>query len=130
MYTAQQGSLQLAVRSRTATEEQRAATHDAMRVTMGQAYPSGAFVDEEGAERLPLTSDPRDLRGEPGTRAPYVVLERDVAPVTTLDLFGDGFVLLAGAEGGSWAEAAATAASELGLDLTFTTSHRPPGRVR
>ncbi|WP_329239533.1 FAD-dependent monooxygenase (plasmid) [Streptomyces sp. NBC_00111] len=119
VYTAQQGSLQLAVRSRTATEEQRAATHDAMRVTMGQAYPSGAFVDEEGAERLPLTSDPRDLRGEPGTRAPYVVLERDVAPVTTLDLFGDGFVLLAGAEGGSWAEAAATAASELGLDLTF-----------
>ncbi|WP_170994604.1 FAD-dependent monooxygenase [Streptomyces sp. BPSDS2] len=118
-YTARQGSLQLAVRSRTATEEQQAATHDAMRVTMGQAYPSGAFIGEEGVEPLPLTSDPRTLRGEPGTRAPYVVLERDSAPVATLDLFGDGFVLLAGAEGGSWAEAAGTAASELGMDLAF-----------
>ncbi|WP_369032432.1 FAD-dependent monooxygenase [Streptomyces adonidis] len=118
-YTAQQGSLQLAVRSQSATEEQQAATHDAMRVTMGQAYPSGAFIAEEGAEQLPLTSDPRTLRGEPGTRAPYVVLERDDAPVTTLDLFGDGFVLLAGAEGGSWAEAAETAASALGVDLAF-----------
>lgn len=48
-----------------------------------------------------------------------MVLERDDAPVTTLDLFGDGFVLLAGAEGGSWAEAAETAASALGVDLAF-----------
>ncbi|WP_420168922.1 FAD-dependent monooxygenase [Streptomyces violaceoruber] len=119
LYTARQGSLQLAVRSRTATEEQREAAHDAMRVTMGQAYPSGAFVADAGADPLPLTSDPRTLRGEPGTRAPYVVLERDGAPLSTLDLFGDGFVLLAGADGGSWAEAAGEAAAGLGVGITF-----------
>ncbi|TJZ52127.1 FAD-dependent oxidoreductase [Streptomyces piniterrae] len=118
-YTAQQGSLQLALRSGTATEEQRAATDDAMTVTMGQAYRSGAFIPEAGAQRLPLTSDPRTLRGEPGTRAPHVVVERDGTPVTTLDLFGSGFVLLAGADGGSWAAAAAAAGSALGTDLAF-----------
>ncbi|WP_407550939.1 FAD-dependent oxidoreductase [Streptomyces sp. Pv4-95] len=118
-YTARQGSLQLAVRSGTATEEQQAATDDAMTVTMGQAYPSGAFVHEAGAEPLPLTCDPRSLRGEPGTRAPYVVLERDGVPVSTLDLFGTGFVLLAGRDGGSWGRAAASAGPALGVDIAF-----------
>ncbi|MER7569853.1 FAD-dependent oxidoreductase [Streptomyces sp. NPDC097941] len=127
LYTAQQGSLQLAVRSGTATEEQRAATDDAMTVTMGQAYRSGAFVPETGAARLPLTSDPRTLRGEPGTRAPYVVLQRDGAPLPTLDLFGTGFVLMAGQDGGSWARAAEAAAAEVGADLTF---HRIAAAVR
>ncbi|WP_033324692.1 FAD-dependent monooxygenase [Streptomyces yerevanensis] len=119
LYTAQQGSLQLAIRSGTATEEQQAATDDAMTVTMGQAYRSGAFVPETGAAQLPLTSDPRTLRGEPGTRAPYVVLERDGAPLATLDLFGTGFVLMAGQDGGSWAEAAEAAAAESGAHFTF-----------
>ncbi|MGI5377675.1 FAD-dependent oxidoreductase [Streptomyces sp. CA-251387] len=119
LYTAQQGSLQLAMRSGTATEEQQAATDDAMTVTMGQAYRSGAFVPETGATQLPLTSDPRTLRGEPGTRAPYVLLERDGAPLATLDLFGTGFVLMAGQDGGSWAEAAEAAAAGTGARLTF-----------
>ncbi|MFG2986830.1 FAD-dependent oxidoreductase [Streptomyces sp. NPDC048258] len=118
-YTARQGSLQLALRSGTATDEEKAATDDAMTVTMGQAYPSGAFITEAGVERPPLTSDPRTLRGEPGTRAPYVVLERDGAPLSTLELFGTGFVLLAGADGGSWADAAGAAATALGVDLAF-----------
>ncbi|MFD4791491.1 FAD-dependent oxidoreductase [Streptomyces sp. NPDC058459] len=117
LYTARQGSLQLALRSGTATEEQRAATDDAMTVTMGQAYPAGAFVAEEDAGALPLTSDPRTLSAQPGTRAPYVVLERDGAPLATLDLFGAGFVLLTGADGRSWTEAARAARAELGVAL-------------
>ncbi|MER6471590.1 FAD-dependent monooxygenase [Streptomyces collinus] len=118
LYTARQGSLQLALRSGTATEEQQAATDDAMTVTMGQAYPAGAFVAEDGAGALPLTSDPRALSAEPGTRAPYVVLEQDGAPLATLDLFGSGFVLLAGGAGRSWARAARAAGAELGVALT------------
>ena len=43
----------------------------------------------------------------PGSRAPHVWLERDGERVSTIDLFGDGFVLLAGPEGGAWVEAAA-----------------------
>ncbi|MBT2493462.1 FAD-dependent oxidoreductase [Streptomyces sp. ISL-96] len=117
-YTAQQGSLQLAARSGTATEEQQAATADAMTVTMGQVYRSGAFIPEAG-ERLPLASDPRTLRGEPGTRAPYVALERAGTPVATLDLFGSGFVLLAGEDGASWDRAASAAGSALGVAVDF-----------
>ncbi|MER7394187.1 FAD-dependent oxidoreductase [Streptomyces sp. NPDC000151] len=119
VHTARQGSLQLAVRSGTATREQKAATDDAMKVTMGQAYGSGAFVHDAGAEPLPLTNDPRALRGEPGTRAPYVMLERDGAPVATLDLFGAGFVLLAARDKDSWGKAAAAAGSALGVDIAF-----------
>ncbi|POX42870.1 hypothetical protein C3486_03020 [Streptomyces sp. Ru73] len=132
-YTARQGSLQLAVRSGTATPEQQAATDDAMTVTMGQAYRSGAFVREAAAEPLPLTNDPRSLHGEPGTRAPYVVLDREGAPAATLDLFGAGFVLLAGRDGGSWGKAAASAGSATGVDIAFhhiapTAGHAPADR--
>ncbi|MFJ3335885.1 FAD-dependent oxidoreductase [Streptomyces sp. NPDC086766] len=117
-YTAEQGSLQLAVRSGSATPEQQAATADALTVTMGQAYRSTAVVPEPGAEELPAPADPRTLRGRAGTRAPYVVLARDGAPVPTLDLFGGGFVLLAGERGGEWLTAAVAASSALGLKVT------------
>ncbi|MEU1180060.1 FAD-dependent oxidoreductase [Streptomyces sp. NPDC005820] len=117
-YTAGQGSLQLAVRSGSATDEQRAAAADALTVTMGQAYRSAAVVPEPGDEALPAPADPRTLRGAPGTRAPYAVLSRDGGPLSTLDLFGGGFVLLAGERGGEWMSAAVGAAAELGVQLT------------
>ncbi len=44
----------------------------------------------------------------PGTRAPHVWLDRDGERISTLDLFGRGFVLLAGPEGGAWHERAAS----------------------
>ncbi|MFJ9630112.1 FAD-dependent monooxygenase [Streptomyces sp. NPDC101175] len=117
-YTAEQGSLQLAVRSGDATEEQRAAAADALTVTMGQAYRSAAVVPEAGAGARPAPGDPRTLRGEPGTRAPYVRLAREGAPVATLDLFGDSFVLLAGDRGGAWLTAAADASARLLVPIT------------
>ena len=40
--------------------------------------------------------DPRQSRGRPGSRAPHVSVERDGERLSTLDLFGRGFVLLAG----------------------------------
>ncbi|MBV1935704.1 FAD-dependent monooxygenase [Streptomyces sp. BV286] len=117
-YTAEQGSLQLAVRSGSATEEQRAAAADAVTVTTGQAYRSAAVVGEPEGADLPVVSDPRALRGEPGTRAPYAMLSRGGDPVSTLDLFGRGFVLLAAERGGPWLSAAAAASAELGLEVT------------
>lgn len=117
-YTARQGSLQLAVRSGGATPQERAEAVDALTVTMGQAYRSAAVVPEPGAEAPPAAADPRTLRGEPGTRAPYAVLTRDDGPLATLDLFGDGFVLLAGARGREWMSAAAGASARLGVRLT------------
>ncbi len=39
---------------------------------------------------------PRESKGRPGSRAPHVFLERDGTRLSTLDLFGRNFVLLAG----------------------------------
>ncbi len=51
-------------------------------------------------------ADPRSTRGRPGTRAPHLWVERAGRRVSTLDLFGKGFVVLAGPGGGGWLEAA------------------------
>src|SRR2546430_11928265 len=58
-----------------------------------------------------------DAQGLPGTRAPHVPIERDGIPVSTVDLFGRGFVVLAGAAGGAWLPAAEAAAGTLGAPL-------------
>jgi 2-polyprenyl-6-methoxyphenol hydroxylase-like FAD-dependent oxidoreductase len=42
----------------------------------------------------------------PGRRAPHKWLSRDGARVSTIDLFGPHFTLLAGPEGGAWCDAA------------------------
>jgi 2-polyprenyl-6-methoxyphenol hydroxylase-like FAD-dependent oxidoreductase len=60
-----------------------------------------------------LFEDPQDPSGDPGTRAPHVWLEDGRS---TLDLFGDGFVLLS-AVGGAWREAADAAAGEVGVGV-------------
>jgi 2-polyprenyl-6-methoxyphenol hydroxylase-like FAD-dependent oxidoreductase len=44
----------------------------------------------------PIHENPRQSKGRPGSRAPHVWLERDGQRISTLDLFGRGFVLLAG----------------------------------
>ena len=53
--------------------------------------------------------DPRESRGEPGTRAPHLWLKREGERISTLDLTGAGFVLLAGAEADLWVQAAGAA---------------------
>ena len=60
---------------------------------------------------------PRDLRAQPGSRAPHVFLNRDGARLSTLDLFGQNFVLLAGPRGAAWRDAAVAAAERLGVGL-------------
>ncbi|MGI5156782.1 FAD-dependent monooxygenase [Microbispora sp. CA-102843] len=78
----------------------------------GYVCPSGAFVREPGEER-PLFEDPASPSGRPGTRAPHVRLSRDGVPVSTRDLFGPAFTVLAGAEGPAWEKAATEAARNL-----------------
>ena len=53
------------------------------------------------------------LDGRPGSRAPHIWVERDGKRISTLDLFGKGFVLLAGSDGQKWVEAAKSVASSL-----------------
>jgi putative polyketide hydroxylase len=54
---------------------------------------------------LGVHADPRDTVGQPGSRAPHLWLERHGKRISTLDLAGR-YVLLAGAAGPAWAEAA------------------------
>jgi 2-polyprenyl-6-methoxyphenol hydroxylase-like FAD-dependent oxidoreductase len=56
--------------------------------------------------------------GRPGSRAPHLWIEKDGTPLSTLDLFRGSFVLLTGADGAGWIEAAPAAAARFpGLQL-------------
>ena len=57
------------------------------------------------------------LDGRPGSRVPHVWVEHQGKRISTLDLFGKGFVLLAGAEGVAWVEAAKKVSSALGIEI-------------
>ncbi|MFN8594086.1 MAG: FAD-dependent monooxygenase [Thermomicrobiales bacterium] len=74
-------------------------------VTFGYRYRSTA-VDGASADALALS--PSGLNGQPGTRAPHLWLCKGREPVSTIDLFGHDFVLLAGRAGHAWTNAVAT----------------------
>jgi hypothetical protein len=82
-------------------------------------YRSEAVIPEadQPDDGLPHI-EPRISRARPGTRAPHVELRRDGKVVSTLDLYGDGFVLMAGHDGGAWVEAARDASEATGVAVT------------
>jgi 2-polyprenyl-6-methoxyphenol hydroxylase-like FAD-dependent oxidoreductase len=88
---------------------------DDFSLEIGLRCNSPAVVLEPGQEPA-LHEHPRESRGRPGSRAPHVFLERAGTRISTLDLFGRGFVLLAGAAAGeAWRRAGAEAETQLGL---------------
>jgi 2-polyprenyl-6-methoxyphenol hydroxylase-like FAD-dependent oxidoreductase len=82
-------------------------------VELGYRQVSGA-VQADGDD---LWEDPKQPSGRPGFRAPHLVVEHDGAEISTLDLFGRGFTLLAGAEGSAWCPAAQAAGERLGAPV-------------
>ena len=73
-------------------------------VIFGYRYPAGAFVGYGGADADDLFEDPRNPSGRPGTRAPHLVVSHHGSPVSTIDLFSDRWVLLAGPDGKDWGD--------------------------
>jgi len=77
----------------------RAPARGVREIDMGHAYRSAAVLDDErpdppcpaGVDYLPTAA--------PGRRAPHLWVRPGVS---TIDLFGDGFVLLVTGEGGCW----------------------------
>ncbi len=72
-------------------------------VAFGYRYPVAPLPDADWYE------DPYQPSGQPGTHAAHVVLQRhgqDGQPCSTLDLFGQHCVLLTGAKGATWQQAA------------------------
>jgi 2-polyprenyl-6-methoxyphenol hydroxylase-like FAD-dependent oxidoreductase len=86
-------------------------------IEIGYLYRSGSIVPADGDTKV--HDDPHTTAGRPGSRAPHVWLERGGRKISTLDLFGQSFVVLAGPQGESWriaARAAATQFPKLGLE--------------
>ena len=89
---------------------------DDFSLEIGCRCNSPAVVLEPGDDQL-LHEHPRESNGRPGSRAPHVFLSRGAARVSTLDLFGHSYVLLARNGGEAWREAGLAAADELGVPI-------------
>ena len=97
----------------------RPASHTEWGLIFGASYHSSAIIPD-GSDP-PVLGDPTSdyvPTARPGARAPHVWLQAADHPISILDLFGKHFVVLAGASGGAWCEAASIIASQLGLPLT------------
>jgi 2-polyprenyl-6-methoxyphenol hydroxylase-like FAD-dependent oxidoreductase len=73
-------------------------------IEVGYLYRSPAILSEPGQDKLHEL--PSDSFGRPGSRAPHLWVERNGTHVSTLDLFGTNYTLLAAPDGAAWAEAA------------------------
>jgi len=91
-------------------------------MVFGASYESAAVVPD-GTSPPPVANPVTDYVpvARPGGRAPHVWIERDGQPISTLDLFGPGFTVLAGPAGGAWRDAAHVVAGELKVPLAAYT---------
>jgi putative polyketide hydroxylase len=85
----------------------------AFSVIYGYRYHSAAVSHEHDNDTL-FENEPS---GRCGTRAPHVWLSHNDKQISTLDLYGSNFVLLAGSNGQHWHEVFAKAASRLRVSV-------------
>lgn len=101
-------------------------------VGYGYEYASQAIVSDHTSARSllwQLLSGTIGLDGRPGTRAPHAWVAYQGKRISTLDLFGKGFILLVGPDGDAWRQAASAVAAHLDIDLT-AYSVGPAGDLR
>ena len=98
------------------TESRRYGNH--LGVEFGTVYQSGAVIPD-GTEPPAVADSYSDYvpSATPGARAPHVWLGHPEARLSTLDLFGSAFTLLAGPGGAAWCTAAAEVERELGVSI-------------
>ncbi|MYS86769.1 hypothetical protein GTZ85_42810 [Streptomyces sp. SID5474] len=85
--------------------------------TFGHVYTSAAIVPDGTLAPRSTVAEYR-MSAHPGALAPHTWFRTaDGARAATVDLAADGFLLLAGAEGGAWITAARTAAGQLGVPI-------------
>ena len=91
-------------------------------IVFGISYESESVVPDE-TEPPVLANRVTDYipNARPGSRAPHVWLDRNGERISTLDLFGRGFVLLAGKSGAAWCKAAESVAASLNVPLRAWT---------
>ena len=97
-----------------ATEEAKKQTIiDDAAMEFGQLYRSTAVLG--AGDDLPSARKPDEWAGQPGTRAPHQWLTKNGERLSTIDLFGRGWVLLT--ENPDWCPAAKSAGQQLGVRL-------------
>jgi len=87
-------------------------------VEFGAAYASSAVIADGSAP--PQVADSYSdyvQSATPGCRAPHVWLGREEERLSTLDLFGPAFTLLAAPQATAWCEAAVKASRDLGVRI-------------
>lgn len=84
---------------------------------LGYVYRSAAVVLEDEVAAPPSAGLVFPGEGRPGTRAPHVPVEHTGRTISTLDLYGESFVLLCGPDGEQWASAAREVDAELGVEV-------------
>jgi hypothetical protein len=119
------------VRSLTRAETSPASVprpHDYNSVAFGARYRSAALVEERSDDGDAL-EDPLRPTGRPGVRAGHVPVLLDGRAISLLDLYGHGFVLLAGEGAAVWCEAARRAAATLDVAvMSYVVG--PDGQLR
>ncbi|KAM0440065.1 hypothetical protein ACHAPT_001168 [Fusarium lateritium] len=89
---------------------------DDVAMEFGQVYQSKAIITGTD-EMLPPAKRPDEWQGQAGTRAPHISLQRGGEAISSLDLFGQGWVLVSKDE--SWRTAAEASAEATGIECTF-----------
>jgi len=87
---------------------------DSAAVVMGYRYRSPTVL---GASEDISPLLPEELTGQPGTRAPHVEVRLGGRKISTIDLYGRRFVLLAGENGRAWISAAERVTQRLEVPL-------------
>ncbi|HVU69007.1 MAG TPA: FAD-dependent monooxygenase [Ktedonobacteraceae bacterium] len=85
-------------------------------VAFGYRYHSTCLPSESGDDGV--SENPHEPSGRPGTHAAHVSLRSQDQQISTLDLFGQGFVLLTGARGVAWSQAAREVSQRLGQSIS------------
>ena len=83
-------------------------TYEVERGPIGRRNVAMSMTEGGGGSDDGLFEDLGPLDAQPGQRAPHVWLTRAAQRVSTLDLFGERFVLLVSGEGSVWATAVGT----------------------
>lgn len=81
---------------------------------LGYRHLGGAVITDPGDDEA-LVEDATHPTGRPGSHAPHVWLDRDGARLSTVDLFGGGFVLLTASP--SWTTVASAVSDRLGVPI-------------
>jgi putative polyketide hydroxylase len=76
-------------------------------VIFGHLYPAGALIAEGNIPEQGF-DDPKHPSGRPGSRAAHLIVERAGVQHAIHDLFDKEFVLVTGANGAPWCDAAAS----------------------